>query len=201
MTVQIETSDDKVFVESPYDGNFISEAKTIGGRWDGNAWVFDVRDEDRVRDLCLNIYGENGRAANGEVVDVRLDVKEAEWELLHDGDQEIRFAGRRFARRPSRDEQVVLSEGVIVAEGSFESSAGSRKNPKIGRVNGVVLEIRDLPVSVADRIEQELGSAVTIMGDVDVKQQATKDALSTAIQDALEAGIDKDEIMSLLDNA
>lgn len=200
MSIEIEKTEDAIAVTSPYDGEFIARAKEIGGRWNGDAWVFDVRDEERVRDLCMSVYGEDGRATGSEdLVSIRFDAGRAGNYVIEGA--EMRLAGRRIAHRPKRDWNVKTTKNVVVVEGSFENSGGSRKNPRIGDVEGVILEIRDLSPSAVEKIRNELedrADAIAVLGDVDVEKEAAKEALISAVERAKEAGLSADEISALI---
>ncbi len=142
MSVKI-TVNNRVVVESPYNPKFPAEAKKLGGRWDGDrkAWTFDVRDEERVRDLCLGIYGEDGR--EHDKVTVRFAVPAGDL-----GAQTYWRFGRQIAHRPGRDAEVRLGEAVVLLEGKFRSSGGSAKYPLLvdHRTDAVlVFEARDVP--------------------------------------------------------
>ena len=59
----VEEEDGRIAVSSPYHPNFPARARTLGGIWDTarRVWVFDAADNDRVRSLCRDIYGTDGR--------------------------------------------------------------------------------------------------------------------------------------------
>jgi DNA repair protein RadC len=63
----VEEEDGRIAVRSPYHPNFPARARTLGGIWDAaqRVWVFDAADNDRVRSLCREIYGTDGRG-NGK---------------------------------------------------------------------------------------------------------------------------------------
>ena len=140
--VKVTVSGSKVSVVSPYSPEFPPRAKELGGKWRAPAWEFDARDEERVRALLMEVYGTDGRPV--ETVTIRYRIGTERYESKR---RELWVAGRQVARRPGRDSQVILGDGVVVVEGSFPSSAGSRANPQIGG-DGVVLEIRDVPASL-----------------------------------------------------
>ncbi len=72
MTINITTENGKTKVVTPYNPSFPTRAKKLGGRWQGGAWVFDARDEERVRDLCRDIYGTDGQDS-GRKITVRAE--------------------------------------------------------------------------------------------------------------------------------
>ena len=136
-------ADGSLEVHSPYHPDFPAAARALGGRWrpSRRTWVFDGRDEAVVGDLLARLFGWSPDPS-GEVVTVRVTLSRA-----NAGGAEARLAGRVIARRPGRDEAVVLGAGVVVVGGAFAPSAGSRQHPALIDSDGVVtLEVRDLPV-------------------------------------------------------
>lgn len=135
----------KVELVAPYHPALGPKAKRIGGRWDAfqRVWMFDPRDEERVRDLAREVYGTDGDDAV-ELVTLRYSVT---------SDDSRRGAlwryGRRLVERRDRDGQVDLGPGVIVVEGAFPGSGGSRQYPAVGGP-GTVLEVRDVPATLVD---------------------------------------------------
>lgn len=142
--VSIAVTGTKVEVKTPYHPDFPREAKLLGGKWNNAAWLFDSRDEDRVRELCRKIYGTDGTAA--DLVSVRLTAK-TEIAALHSG---IFAAGRCVARATGRDSGAKLGDGVILLSGRV-TSGGSMKNWRTYVIEGSVVEVRDVPrAAVAD---------------------------------------------------
>ena len=133
-------------VETPYHPAFPSAAKAIGGRWDPDrrVWRFDLRDEERVRALLIDLFGDPAEPR----VTVRISA-----EGLNTAYVGSLFAlGREILCRRGRDAEVQLGEGVVLLAGGYPASAGSRQNPAIGRpLEGTILEVRDVPISLARR--------------------------------------------------
>jgi hypothetical protein len=151
----VEREGDRIFVSSPYHEGFVRKARQVGGRWDraGKAWVFEARDEERVRDLLAEAFGARGdEDLSGGLVDVSLPAGDRDFErsgaLRWDGWNRAYFAGRLLAERPSRDSEVRLGEGVILARGRLSRSGGSMKNPSLDFDADVVLEARGVPRSL-----------------------------------------------------
>ena len=144
--MRIEKIENKIVVESPYHPRFPHRAKKLGGRWDSGAkeWTFDARDEERVRALCLEIYGEDGNGTS-DLVTVRVSFEKDCWAAAAG----YFVAGRCVGRAFGRDSGARLGEGVVVIEGSV-SSGGSRKNWTTFVKAGTVIEIRDLPRTAAE---------------------------------------------------
>lgn len=145
-TVEIETTTKNVIVTSPYQPDFPKLARKIGGRWKNPSWIFDIRDESRVRELCRDIYGTDG-TTTGEMVTLRVTVPTSDY------DRSLSFyvAGRQVARAFDRDSGARLGEGIVLIKGGFYSG-GSRKNPHIGVEAETVFEVRDVPKAAADNI-------------------------------------------------
>ena len=167
--MKIETSETKVKVYSPFNREFINEAKKLNGKWDGSAWVFDPRDEQRVRDICKDIYGYGYSVDNAVTVQVKYSRinEQALW----------RF-GRKILERGARDWNVKLGDNVVIVSGSFGSSGGSRRYPVIGASVGddpVVLEIRNVPRPMVDND----GGEYEIVGE----QEESKDQRFTEFSD------------------
>jgi Trp operon repressor len=145
MSITVTTANGKTSVQSPYDRDFVAKAKTIGGKWDGTkkAWTFDARDEDRVRDLCRQVYGTDGNPVDtSDLVTVRVRLAD------HEGDKwdnAAKFAGQRIAHRPGRDEDVRLAANVVLIQGELAPSGGSMRYPLINAADDVIVEVRDIP--------------------------------------------------------
>jgi DNA repair protein RadC len=59
----VEEEDGRIAVSSPYHPKFPAKARSLGGIWDATrrVWLFDAGDDGRVRLLCHEIYGTDGR--------------------------------------------------------------------------------------------------------------------------------------------
>jgi hypothetical protein len=142
-TIEITATDKQLTVDSPYHPDWPAQARQLGGKFAAGVWTFSARDEQRVRDLCREVYGTDGTPTQTVTVTVPL----RKWS----GEQTVWFAGRRIAHRPGRDQRVILGDDVVVAAGQLKSSGGSMKNPRLGDYDmDVVLEVRDVPVGHSD---------------------------------------------------
>ena len=148
MDIVVTELGNEVSVRTPYVKGWPDRAKQLGGRWDGKAWRFDSRDKPRVEELLSKFVGWVA-GPSGETVTIRTPIAGAKCEY----EQELHVAGRLIARRPSRDSRVQLGAGVVVVEGHFGGMGGSHKNPALGDVDDVVVELRDFPVEAIQRIE------------------------------------------------
>lgn len=168
--VSIAATGDKIAVTSPYDAGFVAGARALHGAFANGVWTFDGRDIDRIRALCMEVYGTTGEtaAAESDVVTVRVTLTE----YPHGAERDFRLAGRRLAWRPGRDSRVLLGDGVVVLDGAFPSSGGSVKNPRLDNRDPVVLEVRDLPLTVAQKMIAEGPTGTEIITDASVVRTA-----------------------------
>lgn len=58
--VNVIKSNTKIKVESDFSKDFVTQAKTIKGRWEKPYWVFPVEQEKRLREILMEVYGEDG---------------------------------------------------------------------------------------------------------------------------------------------
>jgi hypothetical protein len=146
--VTVTTADGRTTVHSPYHPGWPSQARALGGRWSGGAWVFDSRDEERVRALAREVYGTDGSPDPGGTVSVRIQVCDVQGERGGHPARLYEF-GRLIATRFGRDEEPRLADGVVLIEGGFGRSAGSHNYIRLGPEEGTVVEVRDVPRTVA----------------------------------------------------
>jgi hypothetical protein len=161
--VQIEEREGKIRVRSPYHPAFVARARDLHGKWDSPCWVFDARDREHVEDSLRHVYGyaDSGRA--GELVTCRVHLDRFE----HHHEQSYYLLGRLLVKRPSRDSRIDLGPDVIAVEGGFPSSGGSVKNPRCQWREGTVLELKDVPRVLYDRLEPTWKDAVELVGSPD----------------------------------
>ena len=112
--VNVIITNTKIKVESTYNAKFVRLAKTVQGRWEKPYWVFPIDNEERVREILMEVYGEDGRPCETVSVDLILD------DYGH-GDC-IFFGDLLLANRPGRDVRVRLASNVMVAKGNFNAS-------------------------------------------------------------------------------
>lgn len=144
MDINVTVNDSYIKVVSPYNKDFVAKARRTGGRWnaDQKAWIFDARDENRVRRLLIDIYGTDGHDT-GETVTVRIDAGK------HPTEQEILVGGTAIVKRRDRDQDPWTAPNTVIVSGSFHPSGGSRKYPALGE-NDAIIEVRDIPRAVAE---------------------------------------------------
>lgn len=168
MTVKIIKTETKINVSSPYNKNLPSDAKNIGGKWnaENKYWSFDLRDESAVRQLYINVYGTDGTAATGDLVDIEVIYDDLESSAF--GDDDMVLDGMMIAHRPGRDYAVRLSQNVILKSGQFPASGGSMKNPALnGHDEDIILIVRDIPRLKAEKIKKAYSGITIISQEID----------------------------------
>lgn len=150
LTRPADATDQRVFLTSPYHPAILLKLRALGGKWQAanKRWAFDARDKEAVRSAALEVFGECGSAPI-QRMDVRVPVPTDEQRYAF-GETSVYMLGREVAYRGQRDMAVRLGEGVIVYEGGFYASGGSRNNPCVGTPqDGTILELRDVPCRFA----------------------------------------------------
>lgn len=143
--ITITATGNMVAVNAPYNSEFISAAKRLGGRWNAPEWVFDARDEARVRALLIECYGTDGEVA--DLVTIRIEWTENESAKR----ASIEANGRTIARADGRDSGARLGDGVVLLDGEF-GSGGSRANWTTTARAGTVVLVRDFPRAAAEAL-------------------------------------------------
>lgn len=135
--VEITEEAGRIFVKSPYNGDFVSFAKRLKGRFGNGVWTLDARDKARVAKRCLEIYGAAGEEV--EVVTVKLTFgSDSDYGL------QCYAFGRPIARASGRDSGARTDDGVLLLAGGF-GSGGSMKNPTLTVREGTTVLVRDVP--------------------------------------------------------
>lgn len=71
--VKVIKSNSKIKVESDFSKDFVTQAKTIKGRWEKPYWVFPVEQEKRLREILMEVYGEDGTSEENASKEVRSE--------------------------------------------------------------------------------------------------------------------------------
>lgn len=160
-TVSITLKNGAIECVSPYTPDFPAAARDLGGKWNGSAWVFDARDEMRVRDLCMDTFGSDGTPV--ELVTMRVTAANG----VFDGigrDTELYLCGRLVAKVFNRhDQRAKLGAGVVITSGRF-MGGGSGRNPCIEYSDGTVFELRDVPAPKAREEQAVNPEMIEIIG-------------------------------------
>lgn len=160
MTVQITTTGSEIRVVSPYDARFVKFARELSGKFDRNtsAWVFNARYEERVREALTAIYGTDGTPVPTVTLHVHLDGLGP-----REMKNELRVAGRTVLYKSSRDVAPRVSEGAAVITGALKSYGGSARSPQITFEDGTVVEVLNVPQTIAAALVEQNPDAYRIV--------------------------------------
>ena len=147
MSVKIEIHGSAVTVESPYNERFVAKARRLGGKWNPGekCWAFDARSENLVRDLCQQIYGDDGITADTVTLRVRWTER---------GEQpqgSISLGGRVIASASGKNSRASWGRDVVVLAG-YCGSGGTTKYWHTWVDKGTVVLLRDFPRTLAEQL-------------------------------------------------
>lgn len=164
-------------VQCPFNKKFVAVAgASLGGVFDRDdrCWYLPPAREPQVRSLCLECFGNDGKAfLPAVIVHVRLDEG---CPFLSPG--VALLEGRILAkRRKETDTTCFLGEGVRVLSGGFSAKGRGSRGPVLRPKLNTLLEVTDVPLHVANRTNRnwpkwltiaELMEQDSIVGVVDV---------------------------------
>lgn len=144
--MKIEIIESSAYVYTPYNANFVTRIKTVGGaKWDGakKAWKVPANTVDEVRAIMREIYGETDEPEAVEKVNVRLTFI-SEFSPLR---APVTLLGKTIATAYGRDSGARVGSGVTFINKSPESG-GSVKNWHTVIPEGSVCVLHDVPASL-----------------------------------------------------
>lgn len=151
----------KIKVQSEYNRDFITRAKSIQGKWNSPYWVFPEENINELREILLDIYGECGELADEVPVTVTVDLNLDDYDYGAD----IKIGGVTVVRRRYRDSDVIYSDNVMLISGGFPSSGGSMKNPRVNPDKGTIIRVKDIPERLYEKIKDMDGVTLYKMPD------------------------------------
>ena len=97
MTVGIVLEGGSVRAAAPFDAGSVKGARALARSWQGDAWSFPASQEDRVRELCLRVYGTDSSPVETVTLLIRVtrDIR-----IQRDS---FRLCGRVIAWATGRD--------------------------------------------------------------------------------------------------
>ena len=159
MNIDINTQHGILCVNCPYNSEFVAAAKILGGRWNAPLWIFDPREEQKVRDLCYRVYGTDG-IMEPDLLTIRAkfgpanDIRQASIEVF----------GRTIARAWGKDSGVKLGEGVVLSSGGF-FSGGNAKHWETKAEPGTEVLITGIPRHRAEEMIKSGAKWLSIESD------------------------------------
>ncbi len=190
--VTMATDGERTVVQAPYRPGFARDARDLGGTWRKPYWVFDSRDDARVRALLARHYRWTPPIEGEPEVTVRLRISpDHAWTA---DAAPLVIGGVMIAQAFHRDSGARLSDHVVLINGRCDSG-GSRKHWHTIAQPGSVFEIRDVPASTGRAIcaeAAELAGSAGIAGTevVDAREaervalEAEISSLETRLRDA-----------------
>jgi len=164
-TVNLTVANGQVKVQTPYNAEFVTKAKNLGGKWDSlsKSWIFSESVLDYVKEILIQIYGVTGETTYQTCT---LVVKNYSAEVVTGA---VELFGRTIAKASGRDTGARLGDDIIWLSGNY-TSGGSTKYWKTIVENGN-FEIQNFPVA---RTEFEDVQKAIAEGWVEIKSTETK---------------------------
>lgn len=153
---EIKKDGDKILAFTPYNKDFVSRIKLMGGKWQAGqkAWAVPADMIDSVRDLMTDVYGRDDRPV--KTVTVQVTALE---QISGDYRQGITLFGKDICHAWGRDSGATVESDVSFLKGKPDSS-GSRNNWFTYIEKDSVFIIRNVPEAAlkfdtgfGDRIE------------------------------------------------
>lgn len=161
---EIKIENGKAQVFTPYNAEFVSRIKLLGGRWNPSQKCWTVVEDavEDVRAAMRNIYGQDDQPVS-ETVDVILTFDNAVsiWR------GPVTILGRTIASAMGRDSGARVGENVMFLEGA-PKSGGSVKNWHTIVPAGCVVKLPNLPKMAITECELPASVRMEVVGqDID----------------------------------
>jgi len=139
--VEIQREGDLIYVRSDYNPKFVEKARQLNGqfrKYKGKAWEFNIREEERVKQALMEIYGEDGETEIKKL-DVYVDLSKVD-----NNSDSLYMLGRQLLHTWGMYKKVDLGEDVTIESGSVKSG-GSKDYPVVQWEDDTVLLVRGVP--------------------------------------------------------
>lgn len=156
MIIKINTINDRAYLETPYNADFVAAIKGIGGaRWDRDrrAWSIPEESVEQARAIMRDVYGADDRPSAEPNVSVRLTFGER----VYRTHESIMIYGKTVASAYGRDSGARVGDDVAFVEGK-PTSGGSVKNWATIIPEGCVAVLHNVPQAA---LQMELPEGVT----------------------------------------
>lgn len=143
MTIKIHTINDRAYLETPYNANFVAAIKRIGGaQWDRDrrAWCIPANAIDQAREIMREVYGTDDRPSAESAVSVKLTFSAFVSELRGP----VTIMGKSIAIAWGRDSGARVGDDVVFVTGHPESG-GSAQNWTTMVPSGCVVVLHNVP--------------------------------------------------------
>lgn len=167
---EIKIENGKAQVFTPYNADFVSRIKLLGGRWNPTqkCWTVNENAVEDVRSAMRNIYGQDDNPVS-ETVEVILKFNE-EISIWHGP---VTILGRTIASASGRDSGARIGEDVMFLEGA-PKSGGSVKNWRTEVPEGCVVKLMSLPKTALDECELPQEVTMEVVGE-QIDREALKE--------------------------
>lgn len=168
---QITTTDEgRALVKTPYNSEYVSLIKKIGGaRWNASAKAWDIPESeiDTAREYMLEIYGETDIPDDTMRFPVRITFNE-DYEVLRDS---VFLFGKTIARAKGRDSGAVLGKDVLLEEGT-PTSGGSAQYWKTIIPKGCVVKVRNVTQAAYETEKDDDRWTAVIVNETTIDREA-----------------------------
>jgi hypothetical protein len=158
--IKMQDGSQSLRLDSPYHPNLPARLRALGGKWnaDKKTWYMPTDMEQQLRDLCVEFFSVDPMATP-ETDLVTVDVQADDLSY----DDTCWLFGREILRRPGRDVNVRVGDGVSVINGGFRSTGGSMRYPNIGPAqDGTVIRVRNVSRKQAQEFVTENPNSLII---------------------------------------
>ena len=194
MAISIRVEDDKAYISSPFNSDFIDKIHSIGSaKWERQlrAWSVPVTELDSVKGMLREVYGTDGSENIENKVNIKLTTDDdVDLDDIQEDPMTMTLFGREIMRAYSRDSGVKVAPDVTVV-GDY-GSGGSRNHPTIWFGKGAEIYIYKVPESLAKKAKVP-HMTVEIISEPEVDRQALLDEKKKLLKRL-------DEIEKLLQN-
>lgn len=124
--MKIEVNGNMATIYTPYNANFVSAIKKVGGaKWqsDKKAWAVPTAAVEAVREIMRNVYGEDDTPDASERITVRLTFEQG----LSTWHGDVTLLGKCISHAYGRDSGATVGQDVAFIKGGPDSG-GSVKN-------------------------------------------------------------------------
>lgn len=156
MSIKIDIIDDRAIITSPYNADFISAIKRIGGAsWDRarKVWSIPADTVEQAREIMRRVYGEDDRPNTQPNVSVRLTFGKEVYRIH----EPIMIYGKTVASAYGRDSGARVGDDVAIVAGN-PTSGGSVKNWATIIPEGCIAVLHNVPQAA---LQMELPKGVT----------------------------------------
>lgn len=164
--MKITVNAGKASINSPFNPEFVSRIKSIGGRWDAasKTWTVGENMLTEAREIMRAVYGRDDQQTDVQVTDIRIRFNEE----VHCTVGGITMYGKTIAKAWGRDSGARVGDDVAFVEGRPDSG-GSAKNWRTIIPEGSVVVIKNVPVSL---LGEPLPEGAEIVTEADTRKAA-----------------------------